>query len=96
MRTMIVIAGIYTVLLLLYTKVKEERYTTAIEQSIEDQTKALMLRRPVHHRYTFFSEMLAKQAKANSPFNLRNLPDNVNGHELVIMSPCNPRIQSCS
>jgi hypothetical protein len=95
MRAVFLMASLYAILLLLFLTVREDRLSLALKAGIADSTRELIAQRPVDHRHTLFSELLVDEVKRNSPFYLQNQPRQVQGYELVTMSPCNPRIRSC-
>lgn len=95
LRTVLTIFAVYAGLLVLFVGLRQTQLTTSINNRVADATDRLIDNNPVDHKQTLFSGKLEEHVIKNSPHYTDNWSRTDSTHELVTMSPCNPRIKRC-
>lgn len=87
---------VYIGLLAIFVGLRQRQLTVGINNRVEVATARLVDSNPVAYQHTMFSRILREYVIKSSPDNLKNWTRPVPAYELVMMSPCNPRIRRCS
>ena len=96
-RIVLAVFLVYAVLLAMFMVLRQSQLTASIHNRIADATISLIDKYPFAFRQTKSSEMeiLRERVIQTSPYNINNWTRTDPAHELVTMSPCNPRIRRC-